>query len=166
MILNNCALFKALIIIFISLHLDLKAQVNVLNGKTFQSVDEPSIYKYYDEKFVYIFWIYKEDINKRVDVDTLSYGFYNSCELPSLENMKQSGIYYFEVDSSDFVDAETANTAVHNACGELNIFNNGKDTLMNIYYNSRQQYATYRKVNALPKNVRAFLKKKGIELRK
>ena len=130
--LNNYTSFKALVIILISLSLDVTAQNNILNGKTFQSVDEPSIYKYYSEKFVFTFWIYKENVNEIVDIDTLLYGFYNSCDLPSIEELKPGGVYYFEIDSSDFADEETANMNIHNTCGELNLFTDGGDTLMNI----------------------------------
>jgi hypothetical protein len=104
--------------------------------------------------------------NGGITVTVKKYGFYNSCELPSLDSLKQSGTYYFEVDTSNFVDRETENININNACGELSYSVEDEDTLMTVCYNSRQQYATYRKINTLPKNVWAYLEKKGIKLRK
>jgi hypothetical protein len=80
-----------------------------------------------------------------------------------LEDLEQNGTYYFEVDSNDFADEETANINIHNSCGEMNIFTDGKDTHINVFYNSRQQYATYKKIDALPKNIRAYLERNGIK---
>jgi len=162
--LNSCIIFKVLLISLMSLSTNLIAQSSALSGKIFNSVDEPSIYKYYTSQFLVTFWVYKEDLTKVVDIDTVYYGFYDSCELPSLDSLKQSGTYYFEVDSSDFVDEETTKANIHNSCGELSTSSEGKDIFMNIYYSSRQQYATYRRVQTLPPNVLTYLKKKGIKI--
>ena len=93
------------------------------------------------------------------------FGFYDSCELPSLDSLKQDGTYYFEVDSSNFADEETTKVNLYNICGQLNIFTESKDTFMNINYSSRQQYATYKKINTLPQDVQEYLEKKGIKLK-
>lgn len=94
------------------------------------------------------------------------YGFYDNCDLPNLDSLKQEGSYYFEVDSIDFADEATMKVNMQSSCGQLNIFTEGKDMIMNIYYSSRQQYATYKKVNALPENVRDYLKRKEINFTK
>jgi hypothetical protein len=142
----------------------LPAQYNLLAGNIFQSTQESSEYKCYTEKFLLILWVYKDDKAKVVDIDTMQYGFYNSCELPSLDSLRKSGVCYFELDSSDFVDKESTNINIHNACSELNFIVEGKETRMNVYYSSRQQYATYKEVKTLPHKIRRNLKKRKIKL--
>ncbi|MEO6903283.1 MAG: hypothetical protein ABI315_09025 [Bacteroidia bacterium] len=94
------------------------------------------------------------------------YGFYDNCDLPNLDSLKQEGTYYFEVDSIDFADEATTKVNMQNICGQLNVFREGTDTVMNIYYSSNQQYVTKKKVNALPENVRNYLKRKEIKFTK
>lgn len=139
-----------------------------LDNTMWQLTTEKYIYSIYSQGKLYEVTDYSRSDypNGGITVTVKRYGFYNSCELSSLDSLKRTGIYYFEVDTSDFTDKETVDINIHNACGELSYSIEDEDTLMTIYYNSRQQYATYRKVNTLPKNVRAFLKKKGIKLRK
>lgn len=156
---GNFLILKVLIIILINLPFKLIAQNASLPGNMFQSVDEPSIYKYYSEESLFVFWIYKEDVKKVVDIDTLQYGFYDSCGLPSSESLKDSGKYYFELDSSTFADETGSKIDINNACSELNIYMEDKEIRMTIYYSSRQQYTTYKKVNTLPKNVLALFTK-------
>ncbi|MHC1702735.1 MAG: hypothetical protein AB9846_02395 [Tenuifilaceae bacterium] len=140
------------------------AQNIALNKELFQCIQESSIYKYYSEKELVVFWIYRDFQTKGVDIDTSYFGFYNSCELPNLDSLKQSGANYFEVDSRDFTDEATTLANMYNNCSQLSFLIEGKDTLMNIYYSSRQQYVTYRKVHALPRNVQDYLEKKGIRI--
>ena len=140
------------------------AQYNLLAGKIFQDVQEPSIYKCYDEKSVFTFWTSKAGKKQViVDVDTLYFGFYDSCVLPNLDNLKSSGSYYFEVNAGNFLE-EVREVDIHNACAEFDLFIEGKDTLMNLFYNSRQQYVTYRKIDKFPANIQKYLKKRGIKL--
>lgn len=94
------------------------------------------------------------------------YGFYNSCDLPSLNSLKSVGKYYFELDSSDFEDEETKKVRTYSRCAVMEIYTYGGDTLMTIYYSSRQQFFTYKKINSLPEIVTKYLKEKGIEIKK
>ena len=122
------------------------------------------IYKYYTRELVTWIWFYEKTSN--IESYKINIGFYDNCELPSLDSLKQSGAYYFEVDSSDFADDATTKVNMQNNCAQMNIFTQGKDTLMNIYYSSRQQYATDRTVDALPTNIHEYLQTKGIKLDK
>ena len=128
------------------------------------SSEEETIYKYYIGELVIWIWVYEKA--SQIESYETNFGFYDSCDLPSLDSLKSSGAHYFEVDSSDFADEETTKVNMRNSCGQLNIFTEGGDTLMNVYYSNRQQYVTYKKINALPKNVREYLLKKGITLDK
>ncbi len=140
---------------------------NSLDNTMWQHAAEKYIYLMYFQGEMYEITDYSKSSypSGGIDVTIKEYGFYDSCELPSLDSLKQSGTYYFQVDSSDFANEEK-DVNIHNACGELSFYVEGKDTLMNIHYGSRQQYVTYRKVNTLPNNVRAFLRKKKIKLHK
>ena len=153
-----------IIVIYTFLFSNVFAQHPALNKELFQGIQEPSIYKYYSGRFLVMFWVYQDIQTKGVDIDTSYFGFYESCDLPSLDSLKQGGAYYFEVDSSDFADEEARKINGTQNCAQLSVFTEGKDTLMNIYYSRRQQYATYKKVNRLPKNVEDYLKKKGVVL--
>jgi len=126
--------------------------------------EEETIYKYYTDELVIWIWFYEK--TSQIESYKTNFGFYNTCELPSLVSLKQSGTYYFEVVSSDFADEETTKVNMQNSCAQLNIFTEGKDTLMNIYYSSRQQYVTYKKIQTLPKNIQEYLEKIGIKLGK
>lgn len=139
-----------------------------LINTVWQNASENYIYTVYHQDKIYEITDYSKSSYPEggITVAIKVYGFYDTCELPSLVSLKKSGTYYFEVDSSDFADEETTKVNMQNSCGQLNIFTEGKDTMMNIYYSSRQQYATYKKVDTLPKNVQEYLRKKGIELGK
>lgn len=102
--------------------------------------------------------------NGGITVTSRKYGFYNSCVLPSADSLQKSGIYYFELDSTNSSNQETRNSNISSACAELSFVKEEKNVLMNIYYNSRQQYGTYKKINTLPKNIQKYLKRKGIKL--
>jgi len=140
------------------------AQRSKLAGKIFQSLQEPSIYKCYSKQFVFTLWIYKERKKQMVDIDTLNFGFYDSCALTNFDNLKDSGIYYFEVDTSDFLDNDTKRINISNGCAQFDLFTENKETMINLLYNSRQQYVTYRRINALPSAVQKYLRMKGIKL--
>jgi hypothetical protein len=139
-----------------------------LNNTIWQHTAENYIYSIYHQGKLYEITDYSKSSYPEgsITIAIKIYGFYDSCELPSIDSLKQSGAYYFEVDSSDFADEATTKVNMQNNCAQMNIFIQGKDTLMNIYYSSRQQYATYRKVDALPKNIQEYLQKKGIKLDK
>lgn len=136
-----------------------------LNNKLFQNIQESSIFKYYSGKILVTLWVYKDIQAKGIDIDTSYYGFYDSCDLPNLNSLKDSGINYFEVNSIDFIDETSRKANLNNICGQLNIYTEDKDTMISVYYSSRQQYVTYEKVDALPKNVQEHLEKKGIKLK-
>jgi hypothetical protein len=123
--------------------------------------EEETIYKYYTGELV--IWIWSYEKTSQIESYKTNFGFYNDCELPSLDSLKREGTYYFEVDSADFADEETTKVNMQNSCGQMNIFTDGKDIMMNIYYSSRQQYVTYKKIDALPANVQEYLQKKGIK---
>jgi hypothetical protein len=139
-----------------------------LVNTVWQNATENYIYSVYYQDKIYEITDYTKSSYPEggIAITIRTYGFYNTCELPSLDSLKKSGTYYFEVDSSDFADEETTKLNMQNSCAQLNIFTEGKDTMMNIYYSSRQQYATYKKVYTLPKNVQEYLQRKGIKLGK
>ena len=134
-----------------------------LKDKIFINIDEPTIYILYTEKKLLTFWVYK-DTSKSVKITTSFYGFYGSCDVPSLDSLKESGRYYFELDSTDFENEELRKIRTYQNCAELTIFSHETDTLMTIYYSSSQQYVTYKRINSLPENVVKYLKEKGIEI--
>jgi hypothetical protein len=139
-----------------------------LINTVWQNTTENYIYSAYLQDKIYEITDYSKSSYPEggITLSIIFYGFYDNCELPSLDSLKPSGTYYFEVDSIDFADEETTNINMQNSCADLNIFTVGKDTMMNIYYSSRQQYATYKKIEALPKEVQEYLDKKGIKLSK
>jgi hypothetical protein len=153
-----------LFILCIFLITNVLAQSINLNNKLFQNIQEPSIFTYYSGKFIHTLWIYKDIQTKGIGITASYYGFYNSCDLPSLDSLKQSGTYYFEVNSTDFDKEKTKLKIPYNSCGELHIFTVGKDTMMNIYYSNSQQYVTYKKIKTLPEKVTIYLKSKGIQI--
>lgn len=134
-----------------------------LKNKFFRNMDEPSIYIFYAEKKLLTYWVYK-DTSKGATITTSFYGFYDSCDLPSLDSLKENGRYYFELDSTDFENEELRKIRTYQNCAELTIFSYGNDTLMTIYYSSSQQYVTYKMIHSLPENVTRYLKEKGIEI--
>lgn len=121
------------------------------------------IYKHYSAKISTMLWTYQN--TQQVEYYSSNFGFYHDCDLPSIKSLKQNGTYYFEVDSTDFVDEKARMAAVENGCAQMNIQIQGKDTLMSIYYSSRQQFVKYKKIQALPPNVQEYLKNKGIDLK-
>jgi hypothetical protein len=145
-----------------------KCQQNKLQGSFWiydndRNDQKAPMYFFYSNIHVYKIVIYPQSIGGET-LYVQRYGFYNSCNLPSLDSLKQQGNYYFEVDSLDFADEKYKETMVHNSCGELHIFTVGKDTMMNIYYSSSQQYVTYKKIKALPEKVTKYLKNKEIKI--
>ncbi|MEM4326153.1 MAG: hypothetical protein QXU40_02535 [Candidatus Pacearchaeota archaeon] len=136
-----------------------------------------TIWEHTTEKYIYLRYTY----NKIFEIDNYlesmypegkiaiiekKYGFYDSCNLPSLDSLKDSGKYYFELDSTDFKDEEVRKMNTDDNCAELNIYTYEGDTLMTIYYSSRQQFVTYKKIDSLPEIVTKYLKEKGIEVKK
>jgi hypothetical protein len=97
-----------------------------------------------------------------IEVSDYFYGFYNDCDLPSIDSLKRSGDYYFEVTPLEFEDENKRKIYVENACGQVSFFTEKQDTFMNIYYSSRQQYVTYKKLDSLPQNVQKHLAENGI----
>jgi hypothetical protein len=130
------------------------------NDQNIRKNTDETIYMYYSKVFAIIIWAYKTP--SKIDNYTMYYGFYDDCDLPHIDSLKQSGIYYFAVDKSDFENEQKRAVSMRNACEELNIFTVGNDTLMNIYRSSNQQYITYKKLDSLPQNVHDYLRKKGI----
>lgn len=139
---------------------------NDLSNTIWQLVGDDYVYQIYSDDKVYLVTDYTKSSYTEggITLTTKRYGFYNFCIPPRLDSLKKNGIYYFELDSADFSDQESKENAIRNACGELNFVKEGKTILMTIYYNSRQQYGTYRKVKEIPSNIQKYLKRKGIRL--
>ena len=131
-----------------------------------QNVEENYIYIVYKQNKIYEITDYTKSSYPEGDITMTMkiYGFYDSCDLSSLDSLKQSGRYYFELDSTDFENEEFRKIGTYQNCAELTIFPHETDTLMTIYYSSRQQYVTYKRINSLPENVVKYLKEKGIEI--
>ncbi|MEJ5265506.1 MAG: hypothetical protein WHT29_09340 [Bacteroidales bacterium] len=125
---------------------------------------EETIYKYYTGELVIWIWFYER--TSQIEIYKTIFGFYNDCDLPRLDSLKREGTYYFELDYTDFDNEKTIKTITHQECAELNIYTHERDTLMTIYYSIRQQFVTYKKINALPEMVMKYLKEKGIEIKK
>lgn len=131
-------------------------------GNTFWTDDENFFRIYMNNQIIEIL-IYD---NNKISDFIQRYGFYESCNLPSLDSLKDRGKYYFELDSSDFEDEETRKVRIYLRCAELNIYTYEGDTLMTIFYSSRQHFFTYKKIDSLPEIVTKYLKEKGIEVKK
>jgi hypothetical protein len=99
-----------------------------------------------------------------IEVSDYFYGFYDDCDLPSIDSLRRNGDYYFEVTPMEFEVEDRRKVYVENACGQVSFFTEKQDTFMNIYYSSRQQYVTYKKLNRLPQNVQKYLIEKGIHI--
>ena len=127
---------------------------------------EEYIYLYYSQKTLYKIteYTWPTDPESGVKVSTRFYGFYDDCDLPSVDSLKPNGVYYFDVIPLYFEVEDDRKVYVENACGELSIFTEKQDTLMNIYYSSRQQYVTYKKLDTLPQNIQKYLQEQGIHV--
>jgi hypothetical protein len=139
---------------------------NDLSNTIWQLVGDDYVYQIYSNDKVYLVTDYTKSNypDGGITLTIKRYGFYNSCIPPRLDSLQKNGIYYFELDSADFSDQESKEISIQNACGELNFVREGKTILMTIYYNSRQQYGTYRKVKEIPSNIQKYLKRKGIKV--
>jgi hypothetical protein len=129
-----------------------------------QNDTEKYIYLYYSQKRLYETTDYTDSKYPEfgIEVSNYFYGFYHDCDLPSIDSLKRSGEYYFEVTPLEFEDEDKRKVYVENDCGQVSIFTEKQDTLMNIYYSSRQQYVTYKKLDSLPPNVQKHLEENGI----
>ena len=121
---------------------------------------DESIYLYFLDKTVITFWVYEGDQN--TESYSTFYGFYDDCNLPSINSLKDEGVYYFMVDSLDFEDEHFIAKNMENECAVLYLFIEDKDVFINIYYSASQQYVTYKKANRLPEKAYDHLKNKGI----
>ena len=158
------SILNLIFLLFLSLVSNLVlAQKSELNQSIYQNVAEPSIYKYYSESSLIDLWVYKNPSKKVAEIDTLSYGFFESCDLPHIDSLKHKGTYYFEIDKGDFsaADEESRKLIAYQNCGQLNLQKSATDTLMIIFYSSRQQYVTYRKIKSLPPRIAEYLRTKG-----
>jgi hypothetical protein len=148
-------------------HLLLANEQPQLPNTIWQNNTEKYIYLYYySQKKLYGITDYTRSKYPEfgIEVSNSFYGFYNDCDLPSIDSLKRNGDYYFDVIPFYFKYEEKRKVYVENACGEVSIFTEKQDTFMNIYYSSRQQYVTYKKLDTLPQNVQKYLIGKGIHV--
>jgi hypothetical protein len=138
-----------------------------LSKTVWQEKEEGHIYLLYFQGRKYEITDYSKSSypDGRITISEKRYGFFDSCELPSLESLKQNGAYYFELDSSDFADETFESVNIQNACGEVSFVHTGERNLMTIYFNSRQQFVAYAQVYTLPRNIRKILRKTRIKMR-
>ena len=132
-----------------------------------QLTTEDYIYIFYDESNVYELTDYTSAGYPEGGITLSSniYGFYETCELPGIDSLKQSGNYYFEISPEENIKGDGF-VAYANDCGELKIYLKGSKTMMNIYYSSSQQFVTYMKIDALPTKILRYLKEKGVDVSK
>jgi hypothetical protein len=97
-------------------------------------------------------------------VYTRFYGFYGDCDLPSIDSLKDNGLYYFDVIPLYFEVEDDRKVYVESACREISFFTEKQDTFMNLYSSSRQQYVTYKKLDSLPPKLQRYLMSKGYYL--
>jgi hypothetical protein len=137
-----------------------------LQNTLWQNKTETYIYQCYSFKKMYLITDYIQSgyTEGGITKSTYFYGFYNDCDLSSIDSLKRNGDYYFEVTPMEFEFEEKRKVYVANACGQVSFFTEKQDTFMNIYYSSRQQYVTYKKLDALPQNIRNYLLKKGVHV--
>ena len=127
---------------------------------------EEYIFLYYSQKTLYKIADYTRSTHPEfgIEVSDSFYGFYDDCDLPSIDSLKPNGIYYFDVIPLYFEDEDDRQVHVENACREISIFTEKQDTFMNLYSSKRQQYVTYKKLDSLPKNVQKYLQEQGIQV--
>jgi hypothetical protein len=130
-------------------------------GNSAKTNTDETIYMYYSKQFATMVWFYQD---AEIDHYTRNYGFYDDCDLPAMDSLKRNGNYYFEVTPFDFEREDKRKVYVESACGQVSFFTEKQDTFMNIYYSSRQQYVTYKKLDALPQNIQNYLLKKGVHV--
>lgn len=120
-----------------------------------QNVNEQSIIEYFDGN-VYLSFSYSEK-EKRFSGGKYPsrIGFYNRCDLPHIDSLNSSGIYYFSIDEEEINDDGSVDDY---DCLELSFsFEDGTEYL-NIYRSSRQQLSTYKKLDTLPEKLKEYLK--------
>jgi hypothetical protein len=147
-------------------HLLLANEYLHLQNTLWQNDTEQYIYLYYSQKKSYEITDYIRSKHPQygIEVSNYFYGFYDDCDLPNIDSLKHSGDYYFEVVPFYFKYEEKRKVYVENACAQISIFTEKQDTFMNIYYDSRQQYATYKKLDTLPQDIQKYLVEKGIHV--
>ena len=99
-----------------------------------------------------------------IEVYKYFYGFYDDCDLPSIDSLKPNGFYYFDVIPLYFEVEDDREVYVANACREISFFTDKQDTLMNLYSSGRQQYVTYKKLDRLPQDLQKYLEEQGIHV--
>ena len=136
--------------------------IKSLNGFWLNKMEQ-SVIEYYDNGEYYSFLFSRKRNSFSGGKNKTQIGFQDSCNI-NLNNIKDSGQYYFEYDMSDFNDAGEPRSPIF--CLELNIFKVGDSTFMNIYNSARQQYVTYVKLDRLPLKLVEYIenKKKNIYL--
>ncbi|RZT96594.1 hypothetical protein EV201_1235 [Ancylomarina subtilis] len=150
-----------IILVFVICDVYGQADENKLANTIWQSTSEDYIYLVYNDNKVYDVTDYTSAGYPEggITISANLYGFYSKYDLPSIDSLKQSGKYYFEIDPEDLEEGES----FESECGEVEIYKEGDETMMNIYYSNSQQIAIYLKVDELPIKIQKYLKKKGIE---
>jgi hypothetical protein len=132
------------------------------------------IWQHSEEKYIYIVYLDRQFLEITdytassypkggITLSKRLYGFYNSCDVPSIDSLQTSGTYYFEIYEDDInEDGSLENYD----CFELSFSEEYGTEVMNIYRSSQQQFSTYRKVKKLPKNLEEFLRKEHPEIYK
>ena len=122
-----------------------------------------NFYYAYTHKYLYTFQPTRFD-STGIRICRYFYGFYDDCDLPSTDSLKQNGDYYFEVDIADFEKDQDGSQRYVGNCFVLSIFKDKQDTMMNVYWSTRQKIFAYKKINNLPDSVYDILQKKGIHV--
>jgi hypothetical protein len=162
---------KKIIILFMtgfcSMAVGKNATKNNLEETFWVSIDNSEVRETYNFYYVYTHKYLYTCQPTRFDSTSIRmcrylYGFYDDCDLPSIDSLNQSGDYYFEVDVSDFEKEQDGSQKYVGNCFGLSIFKDRQDTMMNIYWSSRQEIFTYKKINNLPGKIHDLLQENGI----
>ncbi len=137
-----------------------------IEDSTFSN-DSTILYRVYSQESVCIINVFPDSLGG-IEITSSIYGFSDSCSIRNAIDLKDNGINYFELDSSDFDDLLSSNKNLQEQAKnyiELNCcqlyFDNQKDYLyLTIYKPSRQQYALFQKLNKLPNSIEQVIRLK------
>jgi hypothetical protein len=141
---------------------------------SFASAQKPpkGIWQHSEEKYIYTVYLDRQFLEITdytassypkggITLSKRLYGFYNSCDVPSIDSLQTSGTYYFEIYEDDINEDGSLEDY---ECLELSFYEEGGAEFINIYRSSQQQFSTFRKVNKLPKNLEDYLRKEHPEV--
>ena len=148
---------KIFVILAISivLSIDVKSQskTNLKSLEGFwQNVREKSIIEVFHKDNYYT--ILKSKRGFKCYENEEKIGFFDSCNLPSIDSLKNKGKYFFIISKEEVQDKDLMNTF----CQELSFYTSNDSTFFSNYSSYNQQYAVFYKLKELSTELKEYLK--------